>query len=100
MTKQEIENEIKRSLSVDVCEQILSEDSVSEDIKLKVDRILWFIDEGERILIGYPNEKLREAYEKDLEECYKTLVDLAMEELRKQGKIDLALEEWRKHVEL
>ncbi len=100
MTKQEMENEIRRSLSVDMCEQILLDDSVSREVQVKASKPLFCIDEFERILVDCPNEKLRETLEEGLSKAYEMLVDLAIEELRKQGKIDLALEEWHKHVEL
>lgn len=100
MTKFEIENEIRRSLSVELCEQILLDDSVSREVQVKASKPLFCIDEFERILVDCPNEKLREVLEDGISKAYETLVDLAIEELRKQGKIDLALDEWRKHVEL
>lgn len=94
------ENELRRFLSVEVCEQILLDDSVSREVQVKASKSLFCIDEFEKILVDCPNKKLRETLEEGLSKAYEMLVNLAIEELRKQGKIDLALEEWRKHVEL
>lgn len=87
MTKQQIENEIRRSLSVEVMEQILLDDSVSRDVQVKASRPLFCIDEFERILVDCPNEKLRETLEEGISKSYEMLVELTLEELRKQGKI-------------
>lgn len=94
------ENELRRFLSVEVCEQILLDDSVSREVQVKASKSLFCIDEFEKILVDCPSKKLRETLEEGLSKAYEMLVNLAIEELRKQGKIDLALEEWRKHVEL
>ena len=94
------ENELRRFLSVEVCEQILLDDSVSREVQVKASKPLFCIDEFEKILVDCPNEALREVLEDGIAKSCEMLVDLAIEELRKQGKIDLALEEWHKHVEL
>lgn len=94
------ENELRRFLNVEACLQILLDGSVSREVQVKASKPLFCIDEFERILMNCPNEALREVLEDGISKAHEMLVDLAIEELRKQGKIDLALEEWRKHVEL
>ena len=94
------ENELRRFLNVEACLQILLDGSVSREVQVKASKPLFCIDEFERILVDCPNEKLREVLEDGISKAHEMLVDLAIEELRKQGKIDLALEEWHKHVEL
>lgn len=94
------ENELRRFLNVEACLQILLDGSVSREVQVKASKPLFCIEEFERILVDCPNEKLREVLEDGISKAHEMLVDLAIEELRKQGKIDIALEEWRKHVEL
>lgn len=94
------ENELRRFLNVEACLQILLDGSVSREVQVKASKPLFCIEEFERILMNCPNKALREVLEDGISKAHEMLVDLAIEELRKQGKIDLALEEWRKHVEL